>query len=240
MSGTEGAWVPYVLAAVSAAAQYKGAEEEQDRRRSILNRSLDQSQEATDKAADALTKEGDKFNPAQRAEAMQAAEAAALARAQQDAAGSGIVNTAGGAGRTSSTFQNAKNAADAAEGNRISTLAQEIARTRAPGQLLQEEGLRRGALAGEIASTLGSAANMAKAAGLDAQNVGPSGMTTFGQLAGIAGQVYGAGSGSTGAGNGYVEIGNTANDSSGYIVPGQKAGGQSARTGTNRVFVGRA
>lgn len=237
MTGTEGAWVPYVLAAVSAAAQYKGAEEERDDRRSILNRSLEQTQDATDKAADALTKEGDKFNPAQRAEAMQAAEAAALAQAQSDAANSGIVNTAGDAGRTSSTFQAAKDAASSAEGNRISALAQEIARTRAPGQLLQEEGLRRGALAGEIASTLGSASNLAKAAGLDAQNVGPSGWSTGGALVGAAGQAYGAGS--TGSGTGYVDIGNTANDSSGYIVPGRQ-GGQSARAGTNRVFGSRA
>lgn len=234
MTGTEGAWVPYVLAAVSAGTQYMGAEQEREEKRNILNRSLQRSSETADKTAQDVVKEGANYTPEQRMEALQAQEAAAAAQAQKDAAGAGIVQTAGEKGNTSSAFKQAKAAADTVEGNRITALAQELAKTRAPGRLMNEEGLRRGALAGELSNQWSTARNMAGANNMEASNVGPSGLSTFGSIAGAIGSAYGGGGAPAGGGDGGVNyVADASNDSSLYTVPGRKDPG---RAGTNTRF----
>lgn len=234
MTGTEGAWVPYVLAAVSAGTQYMGAKEEAADKRALMNRSLQQSSETADKTANEVVKEGGKFSPEERMQAMRAQEAEAFAQAQKDAAGSGIVQTAGENGNTSSTFKDAKAAADASEGNRVTALAQEISKTRAPGRLVNEEGLRRGALAGELSNQWSTTRNMVNANNIAAQNVGPSDLSTFGALAGALGSAYGAGSGAPAGEGGYATIGDASNDASLYTMPGKKDPGATRWAGNSR------
>jgi len=218
MTGAEAAYVPLLISAVTARLQYQGAQEEKSQRRTILNRSMQETSDTADKAAQEVSKEGAKFNPEQRAMDMKAAQDATYAQSQADLGGAGgdIVTAAGG--NTSAAFNSAKAERAGSEGNRITALAQEMARVRAPGQLNTEEGLRRGALAGELSNMWSSRRNMNQASQLDAQGV-ESGLGTAGTLVGLAGQAYGAGQ-APGAGQPNTNfVNSTANDSSLFVMP---------------------
>lgn len=191
MSGTEGAWAPYVIAALSAGSQYMGAEQEAADKRDILNRSLERTDQASQKAATEVVKEGENYTPEQRALDMQAQQDATAAQSAKDLAAGGIVgSTASANGANSAEFQTAKAGSDSAEGNRISAIAQEMARVRAPGQLLTQEGLRRSELAGNLNSDWSTVRNFGRADGMDAESVGPSDLSTIGAIGGAIGQAY--------------------------------------------------
>ncbi|SHN40009.1 hypothetical protein [Rhizobacter sp. OV335] len=204
--------IPYALLAAGTYAKMRGDKAAANDRRDILNRSLQRTQATSDDAARQVVAEGQQFTPDARAAAMQGQENAAFQRAQSDlsaggagGAGGDVVDTAGGAGANSAAFVKAKADKAISEGNRITDIAREMARTRGTGDLLQSEGLRRADLVQRLGSAASSSRNMAQADQLDAQNVDTPLYGKLGGLAQMAGSAWlagGAGAGAGGAASG--------------------------------------
>lgn len=183
--------LPLILAAGGTALQLNAQREAAQERRRLLNRQMDETERATDRATELVQKEAQNFAPEERAKALAAQEQEALTRAQADLAGAGgnVIDTAGSAGNVSADFLKAQADRQISEGNRLTSVAREVAKTRAPGLLMTTEGQRRANLAGNLQNTFGTARNMANAAGIDAQNVQEP---AYGQIAGLVGQVAGS------------------------------------------------
>jgi hypothetical protein len=211
MGGTE--LLPYLLFAGGTALDMQASQEAEQEQKRILNRSMQSNQEATDQTASDVVKEAENYTPEQRALDMQAQENAAFQQAQADAGGAMLPTSS--TGRTSADFQTGKAAVGAGEGNRITEIAREVARTRAPMRQRSDEAIRRGQLAQRISSIMGTNQNMARASQLDAQNVDAPWYGDLGQMAKIAGSVMmmgadgGAGATNTG---GTVGSGSTGAD----------------------------
>lgn len=187
----------------------RGDKKAGEERRDILNRSLQRTQATSEDAARQVVAEGQQFTPDARATAMQGQENAAFQRAQSDLAAGGaggdVVDTAGGAGANSAAFVKAKADKAVSEGNRITEIAREMARTHGTSDLLNAEGLRRADLSGRLGSAAASSRNMAQADQLDAQNVDTPLYGKLGGLAQMAGAAWlagGAGAGAGGAASG--------------------------------------
>ena len=188
------------------AAQMYGAKQQRDERRRVLNNSLERTA-GTQKQTQALIQdEAKEFAPEARQQSMQAAEDAAFTRTQQDLAGAGAGETAAMPGRVSQDYLDTRAERTAQEGDRLSAIAREAARTRAPGLLMTREGLRRADMQSRVGSMLGSDANLARASGADADGVGTPVIGQLGQLATAAGAAYGA-------------YGGGASNSSQYAMP---------------------
>lgn len=219
----------YIAAAVAAAgtaadvsAQRQAAKE----RRGILNQAFQDTQKATDKATQLVAQEGAKYQGDQRMQDVLSREDAAYLQEQKDLAGAGaggnMIDTAGDPGAVSGDFLRAKADKALSEGARMSAIARELAKTRAPGQLMTSEGLRRADVAQQTGSIFGTSQNMTNAAGLDAQSVTEPWWGTAGKLARTAAMAYmmggagGAASGVGEAGASYglsgAELGNMAGD----------------------------
>lgn len=199
------AYAPYILMAAGTAAKMSGDEKMERERRRILNRSLQRSSETTDKTAQEVAKEGEQYNPATRALDMQAAQEGAFQRAQADVRGAGgdIVQTASDGGNNSSEFVKAKADRTVSEGNRITDIAREMARTRSTGDVLTSEGLRRADLASRVNSDWNSSNARSRADQLDSQNVATPALSEIGTMAQMVGAAWagGAGMGEAGAAN---------------------------------------
>lgn len=205
MSGTEAFWVPALIAGAGTAAEYSAEKSAAGDRRDILNRAFAKTQETTDRATNMVTQEGAKMTGANRMQAMADQEAAAFGQAQQDmtqtGAGGSTIDTAGDGGNVSADFMRAKTDSALTEGNRMTAIARELAKTRAPGSMVQDETLRRADLAGKTGSMFGTARNMSQAATMDAQDVTAPWYGQVGKLAKMAALAYMAG-GTGGAGAG--------------------------------------
>lgn len=225
------AWVPYALMIGGTAAQMHGAEKQEAERRRILNRSMTQTQETQDKTSADVAKEGANYSPEQRAMDLAAQEQGAIQRAQADLSGTDGIVQSTTKGNVSADFIKAKADKAIGEGNRITEIAREMAKVRAPGQQMAQEAMRRGALAGELGSKWSTAGGMSRAAQLDAQNVDMPAIGQLGQIASMVGSVWAGGAGAGGAGAGEAAAGPTiaggAGDAAGYVVPGAAAGGAS-------------
>lgn len=200
MSGAE----PLVLAALAGgtALEYSAQRQAAKERRSILNQSFRDTQKATDQAAQLVTKEGEKYG-AGRAQDLQSQEDLAYAQSQRDLQGAGaggdIIGTAGDAGAVSGDFVRAKADKALSEGTRMTAIARELAKVRAPGRMQNEEALRRAEVGQQAGSIFGTARNMAGAAELDAQNVQEPWWGTVGKLAKTAALAYATGGAGGGA-----------------------------------------
>jgi len=189
--------------------KYRGDKKAAGERRDILNRSLQRNQATSDDAARQVLDEGKQFTPDARAAAMQDQEQTAFQRAQADLAAGGaggdVVDTAGGAGANSAAFVKARADKAISEGNRITDIAREMARTRGTSDLLNAEGMRRADLVGRLGSAASTNRNLAQADQLDAQNVDTPLYGKLGGLAQMAGAAWlagGAGAGAGGAASG--------------------------------------
>lgn len=181
-------------------------------RRGILNRAMERTSAAQDKAASQLVAEGQNFSGEKRLEATQEQEQAALAQALADVggtaqgAGAQVIDTAGDAGAVSGDFMRAKADRAISEGDRLTAVARELSKVRAPGRLQNEEGHRRASLLGEIGSEGSTTRNLANADSMDAQNVQAPWWGQLGKLAAAAGSAWAggaaAGAGGAGAGSG--------------------------------------
>jgi hypothetical protein len=235
MSGFEAAYIPYILAAAGTAASVVGQREANQDRRAILNRQLETTDQASDKANSMVLDEAQNYAPDARLKALQDEQAARYARTQGDlqsagatGAGGALIDSAGDAGNVSQDFLTAKNDRMASEGDRLGTIASELAKTRGVGGLLQKEGMRRGGLAGNLSNLWSTTRNVTGAGGLDAQNVQEP---LYGQLGGLAAQMAmlygGAGAGTpatSGAeyGLGTAQLGDAGNTANTWL--GKSAG----------------
>jgi hypothetical protein len=189
------AWVPYAVMAAGTVAKMKGDERTADEKRGIINRSMEDTQKQADKAAAAVAAEGAQYSPEQRAIDMKAQEQGAFQRAQADLGGSSGIVDSSAKGNVSAEFLKAKAGKAVTEGNRITEIAREMARARAPGEQMTQEGLRRADMAGKIGSDWSTTNNMARAAQQTAANIGPNSLSNLGTVATAIGSAWAGGAG---------------------------------------------
>lgn len=193
MTGVE-ELVPLLIAGAGTAASVYGQHEAANERTDILNKQLTRTAKTQDQANSLITDEGKKFAPDARAAALADQQAQTYAQEQKDlGTAPTIIDTAGDAGNVSSDFLTAKADKAASEGDRLTSIARELSKTRAPGQLMTTEGLRRADLGGNLSSIWGSNKADAGAANLDAQSVQNPWYADLGQIAAAAATAYGLG-----------------------------------------------
>lgn len=198
--------LPYLLAGAGTLAQMKSTADANDKRRSILNAQLDRDDAAAKKSNALILNESEKFAPEVRKEAMIANEEKLFGQQQADlqsGAGGGelgAITTAGGAGNVSDDFLRAKADRAVTEGNRLTSIARELAKTRAPGQLAIDEGYSRGNLSSELSNIAGTNQNYARAASNDAGAVQEGNLGAFGKIASAIGMGMAAGGAAKAAG----------------------------------------
>lgn len=182
---------PYLMAG-GTALQMLGARDQQRKQRRVLNRAFDANEADQRRGTAEVVQEAQQnAAPDARLRAMQAAEDAAYSRTQQDIAGAGgaMVDTAQGAGAVSADFVRAKADKALAEGDRMTAIARELAKVRAPGDVATNDSLRRSGLSELLSSMWNSNRQRAGAAQMDAQSID---MPLYGQLGGLAATVGGA------------------------------------------------
>lgn len=184
------------LAAGGTGVSMLGQQQARDEQRSILNRQLARTNQTQSNVTNEVMNEAKKYTPDARMADMQANESRVLGQSQKDLGAASPVAGAGAAGARSADYARSKAVSDAMEGDRLSAIAREAAKTRAPGAMMVGEGLRRADLTGDVAHQWGADRNMANAAQLDASNVQEP---WWGQLGKIA-QTVGMGAALGGAG----------------------------------------
>lgn len=214
MSGTEGAWVPLVVSALGTGASLYGQQQAANEKRDILNNQLLQSKKAQDKTSELVADEGKKYNAANRNAELEQQQAQTVQQETKDlGAAPTIIDGAGDAGAVSSDYIKAKADKAVTEGNRLTSIAREVAKTRAPGQLMTAEGLRRANLTGDLQSIWGSAANGKRAAEMQVEDVQSPLYGQLGALASSLASAYGAG-GTAGGSSSSATYGLNAGDAS--------------------------
>lgn len=180
-----------LLSGVGTAMQMSAQRDAQKERRSILNRQLEETDRATDKSLDMVQQEAKNFDQQSRLEQMQQAEAKGFQQAQADMQGAGgggaVLSTATEAGNVSDDFLKTKAAQAITEGNRLTAIAREAAKTRAPGRMRLDDSLRMAALSGDLENVWGGARNIARSNSLDAQAVQEPGYGALGSIASAIG-----------------------------------------------------
>lgn len=191
------AYIPYIIAAAGTAAQISAQNEQARNQRKLINQAYDQLDAGTSKTSKAIAEAAQQYGADQRTQGMDAAEQQITGQQNQDLGGAGatIINGAGDAGNVSQDYLTAKADRAVSEGTRLSNIAKQIAKTRAPGALTTKEGLNNANTMGNVSSIWGSTRGMSGALTQDAGMVQEPG---YGQLGKIATAVGGAM-----AGNGY-------------------------------------
>lgn len=191
-AGTAAWLTPEVAGALLAggtAAQMLAAREQARAQRGIINRAQDRNDEAVREGSEATLKMADGMTGASQADKMQAAAQAAAGRTMADLRGAGadLIDTGSGSGRTSGAFGRMVAERGAAERDRLSAIAQEVGRVRAPAEVMGNEAMARSALAERLASSFRSNQNRAQAAQIDAQSVDTPWYGDVGKLAALVG-----------------------------------------------------
>lgn len=221
-------WVALATAIGGTAVSANAQSQQRKQQRTIMNRQLDTTAKTSEKAAELVKDEGQKYQADTRGQAMQAAEEAAFAQAQADlgGAGAGIIDGAGDTGNVSQDYLKAKADKTLTEGNRLTTVARELSKLRAPTELLNSEGLRRAELAGNLNNRWSTTRNLTNAGVMDAQQVEEPWWGNVGRVA----QSYGLASAAGSLGGGASPTGGTgltldgvsaAQPSAGYLSGGQ-------------------
>lgn len=193
-AGTAAWLTPEVAGALLAggtAAQMLAAREQARAQRGIINRAQDRNDEAVREGSEATLKMAEGMTGASQADKMQAAAQAAAGRTMADLRGAGadLIDTGSGSGRTSGAFGRMVAERGAAERDRLSAIAQEVGRVRAPAEVMGNEAMARSALAERLASSFRSNQNRQQAASLDAQGVDRPWYGDVGQLAALVGGI---------------------------------------------------
>jgi hypothetical protein len=169
----QAAAIPMIISALGTAATIKGAADQRKDQRSILNRQMER-QEATSKdSAEQVLQEGQRYTQDARQQALADAENQTFEQTQADIQGAGgaDISTAADAGAQSDDFLKTKAARAIDEGTRLTSIAREAAKSRAPGQLRMDDSLSMAKMAGNLGHMWGGTKNLAGANSLDAQNV---------------------------------------------------------------------
>lgn len=182
------------------AANVLGERQAAKERRNILNRAIERTDQTQKQATQQVLDEGSNYGQ-KRLDAVDAQQQSALAQSLKDigmspdsqGAGAQVIDTAGSAGNVSADFL--KSSADKAisEGNRITQVARELAKVRAPGMQALDDSTRRADLTQRIASAAGTNRNLAEASQLDAQNVDTPWWGKLGKVASTLGSLAAAG-----------------------------------------------
>jgi hypothetical protein len=200
--------IPYIIMAVGTAAKLASDRNASKEKRSILNKAMERNNEAQQKANAQLVDEASNYSGEKRNAAIQAQQDATYAQSLKDigmdqaGAGGANIDTAGSEGNVSGDFLKAKADRTISEGNRITDVARELAKVRAPGQQSLTDNMRLADVQGTINSSASTTRNLARAAELDAQNVQPSWWGKLGGLAAQAAAIYASGGAGAGAGAG--------------------------------------
>lgn len=189
------------LLAGGTAAQMLAAQQQAQQQRKILNRAFERNDKATGEGTKQVLDLAKDAAPGNQAAAIQAAQDASAQRTMSDIKGAGadLIDSASKSGRMSGEFQQAKQAAQAAEGDRLSAIAQEVGRARAPGAVVADEAMKRSALAERLGSMFSSNRQAAQAAQLEAQGVDRPWYGDVGQIASLVGGIGLAGGAGTAA-----------------------------------------
>lgn len=197
MTGAEipvGAYVAGATAIAGTAAEADAARRKRNQQRDILNQAFRKSSENADKANAAVMDAGAEMDATKRLAEMQGEETQTFGQAMGDlkasGAGGDIISAAGDAGNTSADFAKAKADRALTEGNRMTAMAREMAKVRAPGQMQMNQGLRRADAQERASSIWGSNRNMMDAYTSDAEGVQDPWYGTVGKLAKTAAMAY--------------------------------------------------
>jgi len=206
--------IPYAIMVGGALMQQRAAQQQGDERRTQINQALARTSATQQKANTAIGAEAAKLAPAARIVNLQsqadadtnAANADLQAAGATDGTGNAIIDTAGDHGAVSKDFLTAKADRALAEGSRLTSLARQVARARAPGQLQEQEGQNRADLSEQLGDMWGSARNLNDANQATAAGIELPGYGTLGALASQLGAAYaGKGTGAS-AGRGTTRM----------------------------------
>lgn len=183
--------VPYIIMAVGTAAQINAQNEQARNQRKLVNQAYDQLEAGTSKTSQAIAKAAQQYDAENRQQGMDAATQQIQAQQAQDLGGAGatMINGAGDAGNVSQDYLSAKADRAVSEGTRLSKIAQQIAKTRAPGALTTKEGLNNAGTMADVSSIWGSTKGIAGALTNDAGAVQEP---VYGQLGRVASSIGGA------------------------------------------------
>lgn len=183
--------VPYIVMAVGAAAQISAQNEQERDRRKLINQAYDQLDAGTSKTSRAIAQAASQYGADQRQQGMDAATQQIEGQQQKDLGGAGatMINGAGDAGNVSQDYLTAKADRAVTEGTRLSNIAKQIAKTRAPGSLMTQEGLNNADTMGNVSSIWGTTRGMT---GALTNAAGAVNEPVYGQLGRIAQSVGGA------------------------------------------------
>lgn len=162
-----------------------GQRDQRRQQRRILNASLADAENTQRTATQQVLEEARQMAPEARQQQMATAEQQVFDRTMADIEGAGgaAVDTAAGAGNVSADFVRALAERRGGEMDRLSAIARELARVRAPQDVATEAALRRGSMAEQIGSMWNSQRARSRAAQLDADAVE---VPLYGQLASLA------------------------------------------------------
>lgn len=187
--------MPYLLAAGGTVASLTAAEQQADDRRRILNQQLERDEQATDKSTALVQEEGKRFDQQERMKGLEQSEAKTYEQTQADLAGAGggAIAAAADSANVSGDFLQTKAARAIEEGTRLTSIARESAKARAPGMLQFGDSLKRADLAGKLQNLWGSAGNMNRASRQDAESVQEPVYGSLGRIATAAGGAMASG-----------------------------------------------
>jgi hypothetical protein len=182
-------FAPLIVSAVGAATSYMANKEQADDRRSILNRQLEETERTTDKSIDMVQQEGKRFDQQARMDALKQAEDKTYDQTQADIAGAGgaAIPAAVDAGNVSEDFLKTKAQRAIDEGSRLTSIARETAKARAPGMLNLDDSLSMARMQGDTRNLWGTNRNIARANSMDAEAVEAPGYGALGSIASAIG-----------------------------------------------------
>ncbi len=205
--------VAAALALAGTGAQMIGARQQQKQQRRVLNRAMEETDRTQRQATTQVMDEAKKYTPESRMQAMQDAEQAAYSQAQSDVGGGAAANIPTASGNVSADYLKAQADRALSEGSRLTSIAREAAKVRAPGSMQNAEALRRASLTGDLASRWSKNRNMSAAAQQDAASVEAPWYSDLGKIASAVG-------------------------SAALMAPGAGLAGSAGVTGANGAFLG--
>lgn len=181
--------VPAGIAVAGAGAQYLNERGADKRRQRIISAALGDARKRKDSIANTTMNEAEKYSEAQRAPQRAEAEGVANADYQKALTASDAISTPEvRSGKLSEDYKTALPAGMADATAKSQRRAALLAKVRAPGDLRQNEAVRRGGVTEEVGSRLTDTNFMVDAAGRDAASVRAN---PWINLAGQAAQIYG-------------------------------------------------
>lgn len=230
--------IPYVIMAVGTAAQISAQNEQKRDQRKLINQAYDQLDAGTSKTSKAIAEAAQQYDAQSRQQGMDEATQQIAGQQTKDLGGAGatMINGAGDAGNVSQDYLTAKADRAVSEGTRLSNIAKQIAKTRAPGSLMTKEGLNNADTMGNVSSIWGTARGLTGALTRDAGSVQAPGYGQLGSVASAIGGAMAAGGYGSGGGAGVVSGGDgvqNVSSNGGLRMTGGSSGGGLRMTPTS-------